>query len=114
MLPETAVPLLVAYFTEAAPLEPPVRLTVSVTLPADCAMLTVDADSATVPGAVAAPLPLIVTTALAGKPTFAPVALESTTLNVFEPVKGVELKVTAKVFAVASPSLQDSVPLAPV
>ena len=89
------MPLLVAYFTEAAPLEPPVRLTVSVTLPADCAMLTVDADSATVPGAAAAPLPLIVTTALAGKPTFAPVALESTTLNVFEPVKGVELKVDA-------------------
>jgi hypothetical protein len=55
-----------------------------------------------------------VTTALAGEPIFAPLALDSATLNVFEPVKAAELTVTAKVFAAVSPLLHDSVPLVPV
>jgi hypothetical protein len=112
--PETAVPLLVTYFTVAAPLEPPVRLTLTVTLPADCATLIVAADSATLPGAAAAPLPLIVTTALAGDPIFAPLASDNVTVKVLEPVNAAELMVTAKVFAAVSPLFHDSVPLLPV
>jgi len=56
----------------------------------------------------------MVTVAFAGKPTLAPVAFESATEKVFEPVKGVVLTATLKVLALASPSLHESDPLAAV
>lgn len=113
-MPATAVPLLVANFTDAAPLEPPARVTLSVTDPAVCATVAVDADIATLPVDAPAPAPVIVTTALAGEPALAPVAFDRVTEKVFEPLNGAVLTGTAKVFAVASAAAQDNVPLAAV
>src|ERR1700730_11084902 len=48
-VPATAVPLVVLYATLAAPLEPPVRLTVTVIEPAFCATAYVDEDSSRLP-----------------------------------------------------------------
>jgi hypothetical protein len=65
------VPLLVAYFTVAAPVVPPLRLTVTVTLPALCATARLAADNAITCGLAAvavlvAVVPVVEVVVLAG------------------------------------------------
>jgi hypothetical protein len=65
--------------------------------------------NANVPG-VGTALPLIVIVALAGEPSAAPLALESVTVKVLEPVKAVVLIGTEIVFGALSPSAHVNVP----
>jgi hypothetical protein len=110
--PDTAVALAVAYATLTAPAEPPLRVTLTATLPALCDTAKLAADSSSAPtGAEASPL--IVTLALPGLLIVAPaLGCDSATLNDLLPVNGVVfMMATENVFACASPSAQVKVPL---
>jgi hypothetical protein len=111
-VPATAVPLLVAYGTLTAPLEPPVRFTVIVTEPALCSTVSLAAESCRLPGALAAS-PVIETIALLGLASVAPpVGPDNVTVNDLAPVNGVALLIGIDIdFVDASPSAQFNVPL---
>jgi hypothetical protein len=110
-----AVPFDVAYATLTAPLEPPVRDTLTVSGPVLWFTAYVAADNLSAP-ALACWLPVIVAVAVTGDPNVAPpVAADRVTLKLFVPVNGVAvLTGTLKVFAAVSPLAQLSVPLAAV
>jgi len=114
-VPDTAVPFAVAYPTLTAPLEPPVRFTVTLTAPALCITASLAAESCTLPTALTAS-PLIDTMALPGLASVAPPpAPDSVTVKDFAPANGVALLIGIDtVFVAASPSAQFSVPLAAV
>src|ERR1700759_4065233 len=96
------------YETPAAPLEPPVRFTLTVSLPALCATESLADESATEPAAV--DIEPCTVTVCEGVFRLAPLTLLSTTANVLLPAKALRLNATVTDFAEASPAFQLNVP----
>jgi hypothetical protein len=114
-LPATALPLRVAYATLAVPDEPPVRFSVTVSVPELWDTAYVEADRAKEPTGAAAE-PAIVTVACPGLAMLAAVlGLDRVTLNVLFPENGVAPLIgTVKLFAAESPLAHCRVPLSAV
>jgi hypothetical protein len=116
LVPATAVPLVVAYVTLTAPLDPPDRLTDKVTVPAFCATVVVAAENSRLPTLAAGASPVIVTLAVLGLPiTLPPPGLDRETVKALLPENGAALlTLIGNVFGVASPSAHCKVPFVAV